>query len=82
MGNIAKGLGGATYAQGLAIYWSGLVSLVIERNSAKYGGALYLARNPSIVEIQDVAAFSTKNAVYDGAAIGSPALIWLTGMQS
>ena len=66
--NRAEGLGGAIYLENSEISWSG--SMLLERNSAQYGGALYLKADVT-VEANGPTTFYSNNALYDGGAIGA-----------
>lgn len=64
--NVAGGYGGATYADGSDIYWYGTTFL--QRNSARYGGALYLTFL-SYFYFYGETTFVSNEATADGGAI-------------
>ena len=66
--NIVEGRGGAIYAEYSEISWSG--SMLLERNSAQYGGAFYL-ENDVIFQTRGTTSFYLNSALYDGGAIGA-----------
>ena len=66
--NRAEELGGAIYVGDSEISWSG--SMLLERNSAQYGGALYLEDGVT-VKANGPTTFDSNNALYDGGAIGA-----------
>ena len=68
MNNTAEGIGGAIYAEDSEISWSG--SMLLEQNSAQYGGAFYL-ESGVIFQTKGVTNFYSNNALYDGGAIGA-----------